>query len=653
MSQLNLNTKNYNKAKPFLGHFNMDLDFQSEVWKHFKKLVAEKKVTCNHCKKQLVFNGSTTTLIRHIQNVHKISFKRKSAQDTTEEYASDDKTVNIQMHKKTNQKTTIDTFMIKKETMSSIVARLVALDGISPYTISRSKFIRDSVVRRGYVLPKNHSDIMNLVHDYYAFMKQKFIKQKLKVHLNKNEKFGLTLDEWTSRRNHRYLNINIHQSNGECHNLGMIRILGSCPASRVVQLLQDKLSEFELNLDDFIGCTTDGAAVMISFGEGLSMHHQLCYNHAIHLAVIDVMYKKPEISFVVSSEMESDDEEQREESDHSDSDPNDSDNMATIAQQEHLHLRLDLHNLLQIIRKIVVVFRKSPVKNNILQQYVKKAHGKELNMQIDCKTRWNTICTMLDRFVKINPQILCALKDLNLSHLLIQNDLEKIKSILNVLQPIKLAVEALSRRDANLLSSEGIFKFLFDSIKLNNDEFSKEMMNSLKFRIGQRRNISVVSLMIFLQNPQQFRTLSRTDNFFKVVSKDEVQRMAIKYSKKFKLSEINISSDTSDVAFVEKVETHTLSEILQKNISNCLAPMPLKEDSTKKELDSYEATGNQSQNLKNILESLKCIQPTSTESERVFSLAGNVVTVKRGSLSDKSVNAICFLKSLFLRDQNL
>ena len=64
--------------------------------------------------------------------------------------------------------------------------------------------------------------------------------------------------------------------------------------------------------------------------------------------------------------------------------------------------------------------------------------------------------------------------------------------------------------------------------------------------------------------------------------------------------------------------------------------MPLKEYSTRKELNSYEATWNKSQNLINILESQKSIQLTSTESECVSSLVGNVVTVKRESLSDKA-----------------
>ena len=41
------------------------------------------------------------------------------------------------------------------------------------------------------------------------------------------------------------------------------------------------------------------------------------------------------------------------------------------------------------------------------------------------------------------------------------------------------------------------------------------------------------------------------------------------------------------------------------------------------------------------------VQPTSTQSERNFSLAGGVVTKTRTSLGDKEVDKLCFLKSYF------
>ena len=39
-----------------------------------------------------------------------------------------------------------------------------------------------------------------------------------------------------------------------------------------------------------MGCTTDGASTMVKFGLISPMLHQLCYNQAIHLAIIDFLY---------------------------------------------------------------------------------------------------------------------------------------------------------------------------------------------------------------------------------------------------------------------------------------------------------------------------------------------------------------------------
>lgn len=68
----------------------------------------------------------------------------------------------------------------------------------------------------------------------------------------------------------------------------------------------------------------------------------------------------------------------------------------------------------------------------------------------------------------------------------------------------------------------------------------------------------------------------------------------------------------------------------------------------KQELTSFEASGVLGSVLTKMLFSLETIQPTSTESERVFSCASNICTKKRTRLSDKSLNAICFLKSYFI-----
>lgn len=58
------------------------------------------------------------------------------------------------------------------------------------------------------------------------------------------------------------MNINVHDGSA-FWNLGLIRVLGSCPATKCIELLKMKLDEFGLNMDaDIVAITTDGASVM-------------------------------------------------------------------------------------------------------------------------------------------------------------------------------------------------------------------------------------------------------------------------------------------------------------------------------------------------------------------------------------------------------
>jgi len=68
--------------------------------------------------------------------------------------------------------------------------------------------------------------------------------------------------------------------------------LRKLPAEKCVELLQAKLAEFGLRLENDIVCIcTDGASVMSKVGRLISAEHQLCYAHGVQLAVVDVLYK--------------------------------------------------------------------------------------------------------------------------------------------------------------------------------------------------------------------------------------------------------------------------------------------------------------------------------------------------------------------------
>lgn len=139
---------------------------------------------------------------------------------------------------------------VKRPSLPEVIAKLLAVDGFPAYAVCNSEFIRQSLSERGLLLPKDTSSVMNLMHKFFEEAKQKTISE---IKLLKVGKFSVTLDEWSSLKNRRYLNVNIHAPNGKFFNLGLKKINGSCPAEKVEQLLVEKLYEFDLRLCDVVG----------------------------------------------------------------------------------------------------------------------------------------------------------------------------------------------------------------------------------------------------------------------------------------------------------------------------------------------------------------------------------------------------------------
>lgn len=76
--------------------------------------------------------------------------------------------------------------------------------------------------------------------------------------------------------------------------------------------------------------------------------------------------------------------------------------------------------------------------------------------------------------------------------------------------------------------------------------------------------------------------------------------------------------------------------------------VPTQKAIIKQELASFEATNELGPLLSKVFNALKTIQPTSTESERVFQTSSIFCSKRHARLNDKSVDVLCFRKSYFL-----
>lgn len=620
----------------------------SEVWKHFEK--NENNAKCNICQRILSCkNSSTSGLIRHLEIIHNILVNKKRLSRE-----------NVDVIAKKTVKTTTN---IPQQSLEAIVAKLAASDGMSMRTIANSCFLRESIISKGFKLPKNPSGITKLINNFANAVRTEIIKRLSDMKSN-GVKFSKSLDEWTSIRNKKFLNVCIFNKDEE-FNLGLIRLVGSSPATKILGAIDDHLKKFGIEIEcDILCSTSDGAAIMEKYGRLAPFTLQLCYNHAIHLAVIGCLGAK----MIRSNKVLEDGIDEDDDDANDDFDVDDIDDESGVSDygDDELDEENDIDlsegsigQMINAIRKIVKLFRKSSIKNDVLQKHVSTELGTQLNLLLDNNTRWNTIITMLERFSKIENCVIKALQDINRIDLWDESYSQQIEYVVKMLIPVKLAVEALSRRDSNLLTAEATLHFLFNTLTEQNNELSLNLLKLLKEKISYRRNKPLVSLMLYLKNIDKFK--SRTsDPFFQVSTKTEVIKLAKTIISRCYASGSNqdsddqINSSSTEQEVNAQSKSQHLAEQLQSFIDESMAEkMPNRLlHNLDKEFKLYEATEAKSNNLNLLFDALLSIKPTSTENERVFSLASTFVSKKRTNLSDETLSDLVFLKSYFKKIDN-
>ena len=317
----------------------------------------------------------------------------------------------------------------------------------------------------------------------------------------------MTFDEWASLKNRRFMNVNVHSYDNVFWNLGLVRIKGSMSAEKCITYLQNTLEEFSIAIENIISIITDGAAVMKKVGRLLDVNHQLCLAHGIQLSVIKVLYKRS-VSDNISVENQ---EVAITEFEHGEDEEDDvmedigvfdviEDTLTTDSSIQHESIGA----IITKIRKIVVMFRRSPTKNDILQKHVKDEFKKELTLILDAKTRWSSMLIMLERIYEIKNCVRKSLIDIKSDIDLSENDLNVVSNIIMALQPVKVAVEALCSRNTNLYVADLTIRFMLDELSNQNNFLSNELKQDLIFRISERRTV-YSDIHSYLHEPYSFK----------------------------------------------------------------------------------------------------------------------------------------------------
>ena len=98
------------------------------------------------------------------------------------------------------------------------------------------------------------------------------------------------------------------------------------------------------------------------------------------------------------------------------------------------------------------------------------------------KTRWNSLIFMLERLLELKD---CkkALIDLHLTMNISDDEFTAISLIISIFLPVKLAVEAIYRSDANLITADTAINFMIQSLRKYDNILSNRFQTALLFEI--------------------------------------------------------------------------------------------------------------------------------------------------------------------------
>ena len=118
--------------------------------------------------------------------------------------------------------------------------------------------------------------------------------------------------------------------------------------------------------------------------------------------------------------------------------------------------------VVKTVRTVVKPFCESPHKNEILQKHIEAQ-----------------LLEMLKTFVRAEKCIKMALVEIGTSITFSDSEIKVLRDLVDVLEPVKYAVDRLCRRKATLFTAERIHDFVLKTISTSNSAYSRTLQSNL------------------------------------------------------------------------------------------------------------------------------------------------------------------------------
>lgn len=438
--------------------------------------------------------------------------------------------------------------------------------------------------------------------------------------LLKNKQICLTMDIWTDSLNNKsFIGITCHFLCSEKQKikqitLGIVHLTATHTARNIADKISEVLEKWNIDVADIVIIVTDNAAninaaVTILVG---NRRHLGCFAHLLNLVAENSIFN------------------------------------------ENLHLS----GIISKVKDLVAFFKRS----NKAAQKLRESQQCSIPLKlIQCvSTRWNSIYDMLQRFYDLRVcigQVLIAegKEFLNIG------ELEVICSILPVLKLLKDVTVEFSGSfyvtGSGIIPAINCFIYALNSVELRNTIAAKLKQNiliNIEKRFGaleENQNLAIATLLDPRFKKLHFKQPFALSNALKTIDNDLTRSCETESQSLDEDVQVQTTSTPTPGLWSHHLRlvqdcsiTNTMSAYTQELSSYINSPCT---DIKSDPLGFWFTNKSNFPRLYEMALKFLLIPATSVPAERLFSMAGNIITEKRNRISEKHLEETLILNSIF------
>lgn len=215
-------------------------------------------------------------------------------------------------------------------------------------------------------------------------------------------------------------------------------------------------------------------------------------------------------------------------------------------------------------------------------------------------------------------------------------EFEALKGLRDGLKVIYLCMKKMSKDSINLAETDKVFEFLLPKLAQNKTIFGESLFQNVKQRILERRNI-VLSTLVAIVNGE-FILNDTEDKMLKYASENEVLQLGEAIVEKF----LNRSISNDEIS-IESMQFENLEDELDQIFTK--KPKVTNENSFKEAFQIFKSSKIVPDLFGKLAKILNSITPSSIVPERLFSLAGNFIRIRRSRISGDLLDALILVST--------